>query len=151
ATSLAGAGRRVLVVLPMPPVLRSALEEGGSTVVTATAATAAVTAAGTILLVGPQLPLGHFHKAASPVAARATAAATSPLGPSFWTLTAPLMAPTPRAASSRMLRDRSVAPTSLVFRTRAAGAAAGAGASDSTVAPSLPPSSAVAGTTLVPP
>ena len=52
AASLSGAGKKVMVALPFPSVLRSAFEGSGAIVT----ATAAATAAGTLALVGPPLP-----------------------------------------------------------------------------------------------
>ena len=59
AAALAGTGRRALVVVPFPAVLRSAFEGSGA-VVAATAAT------GTLLVAGPHLPLLHHGHRAPP-------------------------------------------------------------------------------------
>ena len=64
AASLGGAGRRVLVVFPLPGVFRSAFEGG--------AATFAATAAGTVLLIAPQLGTAPPQRSSQPPSAAGT-------------------------------------------------------------------------------
>jgi len=67
ADTLTGTGRKALVLVPFPSVLRTAFEGSGAAIT----ATAAATAAGTALLVVPQSPLHHHHPATPPTPASA--------------------------------------------------------------------------------
>ena len=96
AASLSGASKKVLVALPFPSVLRSAFEGSGAIV----AATAAVTAAGTLALIGPPLPHfglgGHHETPATAGTSAQRAAASTPLTVS-WSFRPPAMSVARRA------------------------------------------------------
>ena len=75
AAALGGTGKRVLVLVPFPAVVRSAFEGSGGVIAATAAATA--TATGTMLLVGPHVPLRHHDQ--SPPPARVQPSAGSPV------------------------------------------------------------------------